>query len=183
VDGFRFDDPLIAERVSLQTSNPAGRTGGESRRGHRSYALPMRDSPLSPQKIRTVAAAYAGLRPQYSAVVVAPSLERVDQEIAGRAGARLAGMGQLEPPTGLDGRPDPLKGVGVGVAVGAITLLVAGRSLDERLPGLLGVLLALVAACAVVADWAERHWAERHWGWRHWGGRAPVRTGPRAGQG
>jgi len=56
----------------------AARAGGESQDGHRSYAVRMRDLPLSPQEIRTAAAAYAELAPGYSAVV-ASSLERAGQ--------------------------------------------------------------------------------------------------------
>jgi hypothetical protein len=42
------------------------RTGGGLRRGHRSYAVRMSDSPLSPQEIRAAAAAHAELGPEYS---------------------------------------------------------------------------------------------------------------------
>ncbi len=54
----------------------------------------------------------AELGPEYCDAVVASFLERVDQEIAARVGARLAGMGQPEPPTGLDHGRNLLKGVG-----------------------------------------------------------------------
>ncbi len=82
-------------------------------------------------------------------------------------------MGQPKPPTGPDHRRSLLKGVGVGVAVSGIAVLVVGGSPGERLPGLLWVLLTLVAVCAAGADWAGRHR----------GARASMRTGPRVGQG
>lgn len=108
----------------------------------------MSGSPLSPQEIRAAAAAaYAELGPEYS-------------------DARLAGMGQPEPPAGLNHRRNLLKGVGVGVAVSGIAVLVAGGSPGERLPGLV---LALVVVCAAGADWAGRA--------------RVVRTGPLVGQG
>ena len=54
------DAPLIAGHVSLQTWHPT-RAGGGSRRAHRSYAVRMSDSRVSPQEIRAAAAANAEL--------------------------------------------------------------------------------------------------------------------------
>jgi hypothetical protein len=133
----------------------------------------MSDPPLPPKEIRAAAAAYAELGPAYSDAVVASFLERVDRKAAARAGARLAGMGQPEPPAGLDHRRNLLKGVGIGVAVSGIAVLVIGGSPGARLPGLLWMVFALLVVCAVGADWAGRHR----------GGRASVRTGPRVGRG
>jgi hypothetical protein len=146
-------------------------TGGGSRRGHRSYPVRMSDPLLPPQESRAAAAAYAELGPAYSDAVVASFLERVDQEIAARVGARLAGMGQPEPPAGLDHRRNLLKGV--GAAVSGIAVQVIGGSPGARLPGLLWMLFDLLVVCAVGADWAGRHR----------GGCASVRTGPQVGQG
>ena len=66
-----FDAPLISEHVSLQTGAWPTRTGGGPRRAHRSYAVRMSDSPLSPQEIRAAAAANAELGPGYRDAVVA----------------------------------------------------------------------------------------------------------------
>ena len=66
-----FDAPLISEHVSLQTSAWPTRTGGGPRRAHRSYAVRMSDSALSPQEIRAAAAANAELGPGYRDAVVA----------------------------------------------------------------------------------------------------------------
>ncbi len=55
---------------------------------------------------------YAELGPEYCDAVVASFLERVDHGIAARVGARLAGMGQPEPPAGLNHGRNLLKGVG-----------------------------------------------------------------------
>ena len=66
-----FDAPLISEHVSLQTGAWPTRTGGGPRRAHRSYAVRMSDSPLSPQEILAAAAANAELGPEYSDEVVA----------------------------------------------------------------------------------------------------------------
>jgi hypothetical protein len=133
----------------------------------------MSDSPLSPQEPRGRRCGVRRSGGEYSDAVVASFLERVDQEIAARADARLAGMGRPELPVGLDHRRNLLKGLGVGVAVSGIAVLVVGGDPGGRLPGLLWVLLALVVVCAVGADWAGRHR----------GGRASVRTGPRVGWG
>ena len=78
--------------------------------GHRSYALGMTDSPLSPQEIRAAAAAHHELGPEYSDAVVASFLERVDEEMTARTEARLAGMRQPEPPAEPGDRRTLLKG-------------------------------------------------------------------------
>jgi hypothetical protein len=130
----------------------------------------MSDSPLSPQEFWAVTAAYARTGTRVQRRGGTSFLERVDQEIAAPAGARLAGMGQTEPPTGLDHRRNLLKGV--GVAVSGIAVLVIGGSPGARLPGFLRMLFALVL-WAVGADWAGRHQ----------GRRVSLRTGPRIGQG
>jgi hypothetical protein len=66
-----FDAPLIAEQISFQTGTWPTRTGGGSRRAHRSYAVRMSDSPMPPQEIPAAAAANAGLGPEYCGAVVA----------------------------------------------------------------------------------------------------------------
>ncbi len=99
--------------------------------------------------------------------------ERVDQEVAARAGTRLAAMGQPEPSAGLDHRRNLPRGAGTGVAVSSIAVLVIGGSPGARPPGLLWMLFALVVVCAIGADGDGRHR----------GGRASARTGPQVGQG
>jgi hypothetical protein len=47
------------------------RSGGESRRGYRSYSVRMSDSVLSPREFRAAAAAHADLGPGYSDAVLA----------------------------------------------------------------------------------------------------------------
>jgi hypothetical protein len=53
VDVFRFDGFLIAEHDSPRPQTRPVRTGSESQRGRRSYAVRMSGSLLSPQEIRT----------------------------------------------------------------------------------------------------------------------------------
>jgi hypothetical protein len=58
----------------------------------------MSDSPLSPQEIRAAAAAHQELGPEYSDAVVASFLGRVEEEIAARVDAHLAGTRQPPAP-------------------------------------------------------------------------------------
>ena len=100
MDLFRFDGFLIAEHVSPRPQTRPVRTGSESQRGRRSYAVRMSDSPLSPQEIRTAdeGVRRAGARVQRRGGGIV--LERVDQEIGAWAD-RLASMDQAEPSAGL----------------------------------------------------------------------------------
>jgi len=123
---------------------------------HQSYADGMSDSPLSPQEIRAAAAAHDELGPEYSDAVVASFLEKVDQEVAARVDARLAGVHQPKPPVALDNRSTLLKGIVVGIGVSVISAIVVGGNADERLHRLLVVLVILAVICAVGADWAGR---------------------------
>lgn len=88
-----------------------------------SYPAHMTDSPLSPQDIRAAAEVHRELGPEYSDAVVASFLEKVDQEIAARVEARLAGMPPTEPAK-ADSRRTLLTGIAVGAAVGGLPLLL-----------------------------------------------------------
>jgi hypothetical protein len=83
----------------------------------------MSDSPLSPEEIRAAAEVHRELGPEYSDAVVASFLEKVDREIAARVEARLAGLPQTEP-SKSGSRRTLLTGIAIGVAVGAIPLLL-----------------------------------------------------------
>ena len=100
VDVFRFDGFLIAEHVSPRPQTRPVRTGSESQRGRRSYAVRMSDSLLSPQEIRTADEGVRRAGPEYSDAVVAIVLERGDQD-RGAWAARLASMDQPKPSAGL----------------------------------------------------------------------------------
>jgi hypothetical protein len=52
VDLFRFDGRSSSNTSASRPEIRPVRDGGESRRGHRSYAVRMSDSPLSSQEIR-----------------------------------------------------------------------------------------------------------------------------------
>ena len=141
----------------------------------------MSDSPLSPQEIRAAAAAHAELGPEYSDAMVASFLERVDEEIAARVDARLAGIAQPEPPAELDHRRTLLKGVCVGIAVSGIAVLAVGGNAPERLHRLIWVLLALLVVCAAGAEWAGRRRTGRASG-RSRGDLGPVGPGGHGGR-
>ncbi len=126
----------------------------------------MSDSALSPQDIRAAAAAHDELGPEYSDAVVASFLERVDEEIAARTRARLAGMRQPEPPAEPDDRRTLLKGVLVGLGVSGMAVFVVGGNADERLRRILAVLLVLAVICTVGAGWAGRQLRSRRAGGR-----------------
>ncbi len=121
----------------------------------------MSDSSLSPQEIRAAAAAHDELGPEYSDAVVASFLERVDEEIAARARARLVSIRQPEPPAELDDHRTLLKGVVIGLGVSGIAVFMVGGNADERLNRLLWVLLVLAVICTVGGGWAGRQLRSR----------------------
>ena len=65
------DAPLIAGHVSLQTWHPT-RAGGGSRRAHRSYAVRMSDSRVSPRKSGPPPQPTPSWGPGYCDAVMAP---------------------------------------------------------------------------------------------------------------
>lgn len=121
----------------------------------------MSDSPLSPQDIRAAAAAHEELGPEYSDAVVASFLGKVEDEVAARVEARLAGARQPAPPASPDSRGTLLKGVGIGIGVSAFAVVAVGGNPDERLKRLLLVLLALAVICTV--SWTVRQCSSRRY--------------------
>jgi hypothetical protein len=125
----------------------------------------MSDSPLSPQEIRAAAAAHEELGPEYSDAVVTSFLGRVEDEIAARVDARLAGTRQ--PPASLavpDSRATLLKGIAIGIGVSAVSVVAVGGNDHERLQRLLVVLILLAVICAAgrtVHQLGSRRRAER----------------------
>src|ERR1022692_4050724 len=105
----------------------------------------MTTSPLSPEEIRAAAEAHRELGPEYSDAVVASFLEKVDQEIAARVDARLAGPPRTTP-TEPESRRTLLKGIAIGLLISCVSIFVVGGNPYEaqhRLPVVL-ILLAVV---------------------------------------
>jgi hypothetical protein len=118
----------------------------------------MSDSPLSPQEIRAAAAAHEELGPEYSDAVVASFLGRVEEEIAARVDAHLAGTRQ--PPAPLvtpDSRGTLLKGIAIGIGVSAVSVVAVGGNDHERLQRL----AVICAAGRTVHQLGSRRRAER----------------------
>jgi hypothetical protein len=132
----------------------------------------MGTSPLSPEDIRAAAGAHHQLGPEYSDAVVASFLDKVEREIAARAGERVAASTPRARPAKPENHRALLKGFALGVASSiAVVLLVAGARPGQHALILLPV---LAAAGAVGALWGSRHRAAR---------KAAPRQGPRTADG
>lgn len=89
-------------------------------------------TPISAEDILAAAAVHQELGPEYSDAVVASFIEKVDQAVAARVEARLAGLAQPKPAKAARQRKRPLTqrvardllaaGAGALVAVGAVGL-------------------------------------------------------------
>ena len=125
----------------------------------------MSDPPLSREEIYAAAEVHDELGPEYSDVVVASFLKRVDKEIEARVDARvdarLAGMRQPAPPAERDDLRTLLKGAAVGIGASGIAFFTVGGNADERLHRLIWVLLLLVVMCTAAAGWAGRRRGNR----------------------
>ena len=111
----------------------------------------LADPAMSVEEIRAAAAAHRELGPEYSDAVVASFLEKVEEEIAARVGARLAAASSPEAPAGQDSPRTLLKGIAIGIGIGAFAAIAVGGNPDERLHRLVLVLLIAAVICAVAA--------------------------------
>ena len=143
--------------------------------GRAADAVRMGDPALSAEEIRAAAAAHGELGPEYSDAVVASFLEKVEEEIAARVDARLAAAARPAAPADQDSRRTLLKGIAIGIGIGAFALVVVGGNAGERLHRMMLLLLVAAVICAVAAAGAGR-FASRAWA----GPRRPAAPSARA---
>jgi hypothetical protein len=111
---------------------------------------------LGAEDIRAAAAAHGELGPEYSDAVVASFLEKVEEEISARVDAHLAAAGQPEAPADQGSPRTLLKGIAIGIGIGAFAATAVGGNSGERLHRLMLVLLIAAVICAVAAAGARR---------------------------
>jgi len=111
---------------------------------------------LGAEDIRAAAAAHGELGPEYNDAVVASFLEKVEEEIAARVDAHLAAAGRPEAPADQDSPRTLLKGIAIGIGIGAFAAIAVGGNPGERLHRLMLVLLIAAVICAVAAAGARR---------------------------
>jgi hypothetical protein len=113
-------------------------------------------SALSAEDIRAAAAAHGELGPEFSDAVVTSFLEKVEEEINARVEARLADAGPPEVSADRDSRRTLLKGIAIGIGIGAFASVAVGGNPGERLHRLVWVLFILAVICAVGTARARR---------------------------
>ena len=121
------------------------------------------DPALSAGDIRAAAAAHDELGPEYSDAVVASFLEKVEEEIAARVDARLAAAARPAAPADQDSRRTLLKGIAIGIGIGAFALVVVGGNAGERLHRMVLVLLIAAVICTVAAAARGGRFPSRAW--------------------
>ena len=110
-------------------------------------------------EIRAAAAAHEELGPEYSDAVVASFLDRVEEEIAARVEARMADAPRRTAAPAApavaaadeNSRRTLLRGIAIGVALGAFVVSAIGGNAGEHARRMALVLLASVVIFAVVS--------------------------------
>jgi hypothetical protein len=109
-------------------------------------------------EIRAAAAAHEELGPEYSDAVVASFLNRVEEEIAARVEVRMADApGRAAAPVASmmpadeNSRRMMLRGIAIGIVIGAVGVSVIGGNASEHARRLALVLLAGLVIYAVVS--------------------------------
>jgi hypothetical protein len=109
-------------------------------------------------EIQAAAAAHEELGPEYSDAVVASFLDRVEEEIAARVEARMAQAPRYTatPPTPApadeDSRRTMLRGIAIGIVIGAFVVSVIGGNANEHAHRLILLLLACVVIFAAASS-------------------------------
>jgi ABC-type transport system involved in cytochrome bd biosynthesis fused ATPase/permease subunit len=107
-------------------------------------------------EIRAAAAAHEELGPEYSDAVVASFLNRVEEEIAARVEARMAGASQPEAPRREaqaieDSRRALWRGLAIGIVIGGILVSAIGGNATEHKHRIVLILLVCVVVYAAVS--------------------------------
>jgi hypothetical protein len=90
----------------------------------------MCTSPVSPEDVRAAAEVHAELGPEYSDAVVAAFIAKVDRQVDARVQARLTSAVSPARPAEHEGRWALLKGLGIGMCAGAITVAGIGLAVS-----------------------------------------------------
>lgn len=102
-------------------------------------------------EIRAAAAAHEELGPEYSDAVVASFLNRVEEEIAARVEARMAGAPGPEAPAIEDSRRALWRGIALGIVIGGILVSAIGGNATEHKHRIVLILLVCVVVFAAVS--------------------------------
>ncbi len=102
-------------------------------------------------EIRAAAAAHEELGPEYSDAVVASFLNRVEEEIAARVEARMAGAPRPEAPAIEDSRRALWRGIALGIVIGGILVSAIGGNATEHKHRIVLILLVCVVVYAAVS--------------------------------
>jgi hypothetical protein len=104
-------------------------------------------------EIKAAAAAHEELGPEYSDAVVAAFLDRVEEEIAVRVEARMAETPRHTAATAAtadeNSRRAMLRGIAIGIAIGAFVVSAIGGNANEHAHRLVLVLLICAVTFAV----------------------------------
>ena len=125
----------------------------------------MDDSPVSPEEIRAAAEVHYELGPEYSDVVVASFLEKIDGVIAARIDAQLGDavstrpLRVARPRSPVDGRRRLLQGLAIGFGAATVALVwfwhqgTQGTGLHPVRALVVVACLAIAVTCAARSFW------------------------------